>query len=337
MTRSHNYSFDILRILACFLVIVNHTNSSVFMSMEPCLTWYLSVAYFYLSKIAVPIFIMISGALLLKKDYTFKELGMKIIKTIGLLVVFSAYHQVIVNKEPMDYISLIKEPVIVSLWYLYLLVQMYLFLPIIKWIYDYLKTRKGLMILFLGIWMVYCCILPLVLRLEIIHLPYYRFGNESVIMFVGYMMIGKLIADWKPTSIQKGLVVAFTAVVGAFILGLSIVMTLRELRLWGALYLQLDNPYYITTCILAIFVFTSIYHLFKNIRLPKFIPFIASLTYGIYLVHPILISKMEFIQYDLLYFNNALLSVILFEIALFIVSAIFSWCLKHTLLIKDLF
>lgn len=50
--RGHNYAFDILRILACFLVIVNHTNSEVFLGMNPSLTWALSLAYFYFSKIA---------------------------------------------------------------------------------------------------------------------------------------------------------------------------------------------------------------------------------------------------------------------------------------------
>lgn len=335
--KNHNYSFDILRILACFLVIVNHTNSSVFISMEPCLTWYISVAYFYLSKIAVPVFIMISGALLLKKDYTREQLCIKILKTIGLLLVFSTYHQVMVNGQPLDLVSMLTEPVITSLWYFYLLLRMYLFLPIIKYLYDFMVQRKWILHTFLAIWLLYACILPLAIRLEVIHIPFIKLGNESVFMFIGYMILGKIIADWKPSTKKIAFLTLSAVIICTSILCFSVLMTIRELKLWGQLYLQLDNPYYITTCINAILIFASIYHLFKNMKLPAFITKLAGLTYGIYLLHPILIPKMDYIQYDLLYFNNALASVVLFEIALFMASALFSWCLKHTLFIKDLF
>ena len=57
---------DVLRILAAFLVIVNHTNSDVFQSVTPENgTWWLSVAWYALCKIAVPVFIMVSGSVLL--------------------------------------------------------------------------------------------------------------------------------------------------------------------------------------------------------------------------------------------------------------------------------
>ena len=53
---------DVLRVLAAFLVIVNHTNSDVFQSVTPANgTWWLSIAWYALCKIAVPLFVMISG------------------------------------------------------------------------------------------------------------------------------------------------------------------------------------------------------------------------------------------------------------------------------------
>lgn len=59
---------DFLRILAAFLVIVNHTNSYVFKASDPSQgEWFLSVLWYYCSKPAVPLFVMISGACLLGK------------------------------------------------------------------------------------------------------------------------------------------------------------------------------------------------------------------------------------------------------------------------------
>ena len=59
---------DILRIIACFLVIVNHTDSRVFLRTSPSETWFLGLTYFFICKAAVPLFLMISGVLLLRKN-----------------------------------------------------------------------------------------------------------------------------------------------------------------------------------------------------------------------------------------------------------------------------
>lgn len=60
---------DVLRILAAFLVIVNHTNSDVFQSVTPENgTWWLSIVWYALCKVAVPMFVMVSGACLLGRE-----------------------------------------------------------------------------------------------------------------------------------------------------------------------------------------------------------------------------------------------------------------------------
>lgn len=64
---------EFLRIAAAFLVIVNHTNSGIFLSRTPSPTWLCSLTYFFICKIAVPLFMFIMGALLLGKDDTPKR------------------------------------------------------------------------------------------------------------------------------------------------------------------------------------------------------------------------------------------------------------------------
>ena len=72
--KSREAFLDVLRIIACFFVIVNHTNSDIFKSATPAsLTWFVSLTYFFISKIAVPIFFMISGYLLLNKADGYKK------------------------------------------------------------------------------------------------------------------------------------------------------------------------------------------------------------------------------------------------------------------------
>lgn len=72
--KDRNLTLDILRIIACFLVIVCHTNPWGFVMSNFNLPWFVSIGIYLISKTAVPIFFMISGFLNLRNDYTYKEI-----------------------------------------------------------------------------------------------------------------------------------------------------------------------------------------------------------------------------------------------------------------------
>ena len=85
---------DALRVLAAFGVIVNHTNSKVFQSLAPQdIQWWLSIGWYYVSKMAVPLFVMVSGACLLpRRDRPRKVLG-RMARIVAALLLFSyAYY-----------------------------------------------------------------------------------------------------------------------------------------------------------------------------------------------------------------------------------------------------
>ena len=54
---NRNITLDILRIIACYLVIVCHTYTLGFNKTEYNITWFLSVVIYLISKTAVPIFL----------------------------------------------------------------------------------------------------------------------------------------------------------------------------------------------------------------------------------------------------------------------------------------
>ena len=80
---------ELLRIAACFLVIVNHTNSQVFLSISPSPTWFASLIYFFVSKMAVPLFFMLSGAVLLGKDDGMRKMLGRCARMAAVLLIFS--------------------------------------------------------------------------------------------------------------------------------------------------------------------------------------------------------------------------------------------------------
>ena len=93
--RNKKLYLELMRIVACFFVIVNHTMSYVFWDYVPGgKTWCVSVFSFFLSKFSVPVFLMISGVVLLGKEDNCKKTMNRIKKTIIILVCASIIYYI---------------------------------------------------------------------------------------------------------------------------------------------------------------------------------------------------------------------------------------------------
>ncbi len=84
---------DVLRIIACFLVILNHTPGYIAsFEINPSKPLFILVLHLFIEmvvKIGVPIFFMISGSLLLKRDMTYSDIFKRILKMFLILLGFS--------------------------------------------------------------------------------------------------------------------------------------------------------------------------------------------------------------------------------------------------------
>jgi len=154
MVRETNKRFaymDVIRIIAVFLVIVNHTNSAVFQASSPdTLTWWLSIVWYYCSKIGVPLFVMVSGACLLPKVDTYKKAFQRMLR-IGIVLVLFSYVYFIVYvlqhyggiKDVLNLAGFFKiiwqTPITDSYWYLYFYIGLMLMLP---WLQRLARTMK---------------------------------------------------------------------------------------------------------------------------------------------------------------------------------------------------
>ena len=151
---------DFIRIAAVFLVIVNHTNSDVFQSTVPAnYNWWLSVVWYYLSKMGVPLFVMVSGACLLPKADFYQKAFQRFLRIAAVLVLFSYFYFLIdVSrsyggvKDALNLLGFVKSvwqsPITDSFWYLYFYLGLMLMLP---WLQKLRKAmqRKDLLYLIL--------------------------------------------------------------------------------------------------------------------------------------------------------------------------------------------
>ena len=148
---------DFLRIIAIWLVIFNHTSWRGFMlfsvSRESVLfPFYLFVSIF--CKIAVPIFFMISGALLLQREESIETLYKKrIAKFIIVLILISFvyfWHQgrlVAAFNLKESLTEIYRSNVAVGLWYLYSYIGILVMLPLLRVLARGMKKKDYLKII----------------------------------------------------------------------------------------------------------------------------------------------------------------------------------------------
>lgn len=149
---------EFLRIAACFLVIVNHTNNGVFESLSPSPTWFCSLTYLFVSKIAVPLFLFIMGALLLEKEDSPKKSAERLFRIFTVLAAASLFYYAYYGRRSGTAFSLRefllnlpRQQATNALWYLYLYLALLCMLPILQRLAKALDKRRMEYLLFLSL------------------------------------------------------------------------------------------------------------------------------------------------------------------------------------------
>jgi surface polysaccharide O-acyltransferase-like enzyme len=149
------------------MVIFNHTGDRgymLFASREESPLYFLYMGCSVLCKIAVPLFFMISGALLLSKEESFKQLFFKRIlrMTVVLILASVPYYIWLHRSQGMhitDFFTFIySNCASTSLWYLYSYIGLLMLLPFLRSMVKGMKPRDYVY-LFIG-YIVFVGVLP---------------------------------------------------------------------------------------------------------------------------------------------------------------------------------
>lgn len=134
---------ECLRIIAIILVIYNHTRDlgfTLYQYTSDTFSYYLSIIMIPICKTAVPIFLMISGAVLLGRSEDYEEIFRKrIIRYIGIILFWGTlqyFRYVRVGKMELSVKSwwnnIYSSPRLETYWYLYLYLGFLLLLPLLR-------------------------------------------------------------------------------------------------------------------------------------------------------------------------------------------------------------
>lgn len=294
---------EVMRIFAIFWVIFNHTGRYGFFLFsdvdpeKPKFWIYLFFSVF--CKFAVPLFLAISGALMLNKpNEPLREVWSKRIFRISvILVVYSAayyiYNCTITNKAPDPFkfiVDLYSSGVQGHLWYLYLYIAYLAVLPFLRAMVNGLKNK----------YFIYMFFIALVLNGIIPSLEYLVLKNsvtmnsslkivwlaDSAVLYpcLGYFMQHRM----KKESIKKALPWLWLfSVIGIFLSGY---VTYYKGMITGIMEEQASQEFFddfaVLTCAA---VFLTIRLLFEDRNgsgiSRKLILSMGSCTFGIYLIH----------------------------------------------------
>ena len=329
--------FSFLRVIACLGVIIVHIFTNSFLTYKDTL----SLNQRFVSQIGavsfmwtVPVFMMVSGALLLdeKKEISIPALMKKYIGRMFIaLIIFTGVYQlldVILLNESLDinivingFYKIITGTGASHLWYLYALIGLYLILPLLK--QFTLNATDSEYKFVLSIMFVFLSVIPL---LEIVNIPFGFYVHFSTI-YPFYFLMGYALHSGK---IEIKPIVS----IGMIIIGLIVL----ALGVYGRVYMQWDNINVlwdsptVPVVLEAIGLFSLCTHIKK---VHPVIYWIDGVSFGIYLIH------MIFIRYILTkgiinpYQGGFLIQICIIATLSFGLSAFITFVLKKLPLFKN--
>ena len=325
---------ELLRIIASFFVIVNHTNSGIFMSRTPGSgTWWASLAYFFMCKTAVPVFLMISGALMLGKVEENQKHVKRFLRILVDLLVFSLLYSAYYHYEAeqqMDFLAALKRIYQVNatnaFWYLYLYLGILLMLPLLQRLS--VRMERSAYRYVIGISVVVLGVTPIVAHYNGGIQYNGMFAEPLFSVYVGMLFLGYYLAHEVEL---KPLYAGISAVVFCGGILLQVVLTYFEYCRNPAEYLFFDDRTFLTVTMTAAALFYLVRYLGSVLHVAWFwngVAFLGDCAFGIYLFSDFFIDVYEMNYLELMMQMHVLKAVVIYELMVFISGAVITAILK---------
>lgn len=277
---------DWIRIVAALMVVMIHTSGMLYLNNpEGSVSYLLGFWNQELVRSAVPLFFMISGALLLRPDYDAnpRKMAMKSVKLLLLMFVWSFVYA-LVSVHPLT----IKGIVFATIkghfhfWFFEYLIGLYLLTPIFKAIVDY---KDGILVRYYLVLFIFFGIIVASLQA----IPYcHKWIMDATtkvrfewLGFAGYFFLGHYLHQ-KRLDIPKWILVL--DFVGAILLQGFVFTNM------GLLYSS-DKFWWLT-----IIETSALYILFANIQSERMAwggaKLWSSLAMGVYILHPMILEHI---------------------------------------------
>ncbi|MBE6070885.1 MAG: hypothetical protein E7208_02885 [Clostridium butyricum] len=345
--KNRDLNIDIMRVICSIFIVIIHIIDFYFLSYNQVGNSFWQFINIFESSIrfAVPIFFMISGALLIKnfnesiKNFYKKRLFKLVVPYILISIAYSIGNQII-KTNTVSVNSIVKNIISFDahyhLWFFEPLIILYLITPLIRKLILFLeKNNKNIIInIYLVLWIVLGIIIPTVVN--IYNHTSFRYGIQ-ILNYLGYFILGYAIRNYYKKLFynrEKLLILMYS---------ISMIITFFG----NCFYLNSEtgiyNNYFIVPSTLNIYIeafSVFMYFNIKEVKLNMFkqniVNMIGECSLYIYLLHPIFILILkDFLNINLfvgnLYFKcflSIFIVVILTVVASIMANKVFDYFIK---------
>ena len=294
-----NVSLDVLRIAAVMGIIAVHAIDGL-ETIHPLRDWVTRNVYYSMVRWSVPAFIMISGALFLDHNRPLSTRRLFRHNVLRLVVAYcvwtTAYMPLLMadNRDHLNIVLLfIKGPF--HLWFLYMIVGLYVIVPLLRQITANRRKEEY----FLCLAFLTASAVPYLLRVislldettgDVLQYSYSQLGISLPVGFTGYFVLGHYLTAYSTDRRKKRLVYWLGASSTVLIAVATIGLSLKMGRFVFMLYEWLTPFAFLQSAAVFLYFTSRDWTCLKKHedRLKK----VSKLTFGIYLVH---IMVMELI------------------------------------------
>ena len=342
---------EIMRIIAIFFVIFNHTGQNgffLFYNYGPnTFSYWIYMALSVFCKFSVPPFFAVSGALLLTKEDSLKNLfSHRIFRMIAILVSasFGYYINYLhLTAEHFNLLDFLKDFILyngyywnATLWFLYVFTIYLILLPFLREIIKNLDER----------FYYYGCIIHLIF-MSIFPIIYYSFGEKtytfsllekcaflSIFPIIGFYLEYKL--PIQGLNFRK---VLYLWIINIITIFATCILTNLKFQNTGIQIEDFHNSFVIINCTV---IYITVKYICCRINFSEIISniliSIGRCTLGIYLLHifiMILLSNMGYFEFFQGHLNH-ILTILIYCFLVFLIGLLVTLIFKNIAIIKHL-
>lgn len=292
---------DVLRIIAILAVIFMHVSSRVQIHYpDNAEDYFITGSINTATRFAVPLFVMISGALMLGRGLQYRHLCSKIVHFMIVFLSWSLIYTLILNAQYLSTYSLgglVVNTLIDTItghfhfWFLFLISGIYISIPYLDVLFK--NLNQSLVRRYIYISLLVCFIPNMLLSIDMIdNILGAHYSSFNVGFFGGYLLYfvcGYLLKNWNPTNLKK----VFAATNIALVYTVFMFFVADRTHICDVVGIRDGitlNVFIVTVGIFAIA--KSIVHI-NSEKWKHVLQTISELSFGTYLVHMLVLLMLE--------------------------------------------
>lgn len=337
---------EVIRIIALLCIVYNHTGdrgNNVYRFTDGNITFMVSLITDILCKIGVPLFLMVTGALLLQKEETWQQIYRKrvwrIIKVIVLFMTVRYFYECFyVKRMTFSFLELLRAimegKLFLPYWFLYAYLSILFVLPFLKKMIKSMNKKEMQLLIILIV--VFYTVLPVISA--VFHLDFeisFVFGVSCCYCFLGYYLehVVSLSAYNK-----KNTVLAIVTMVGSVVFSYWLVARNR-----GTTGIVAEEYNAILSIPIAFCLFFIVKAIWINLVSPKkhelfdkWITVMGSCSFGIYLIEDYLRNGLSFIHDTIAPYITTLPACVVWLAVVLMVGVVIVSILKKLPILKEI-